>query len=165
MKAIITYLFCLLSVFVILSCGKLDYNKAARVSCDADRIGLLLKDVMSKRFLYRDIRAPEDMHEPHKTILFLENLSSRESFYYWKLQKGISPDSMKVIVVKDKIADKENTSSVYIGLKETNWDTTDVVLDIDTGQNNIALIWSTYHYKFDHEKCIWKVMDSVYNEY
>lgn len=165
MKAIITYLFCLLSVFVILSCGKLDYNKAARVSCDADRIGLLLKDVMSKRFLYRDIRAPEDMHEPHKTILLLENLSSRESFYYWKLPKGISPDSMKVIVVKDKIADKENTSSVYIGLKETNWDTTDVVLDIDTGQNNIALIWSTYHYKFDHEKCIWKVMDSVYNEY
>jgi len=165
MKAIITNLFYLISVCVILSCDKLDDNKAVRIRCDADKIDLLLKDVMSKRFLYRNVRAPEDINEPHKSILFLENLSSRDSFYYWKLPKGISPDSMKLIIANDKITDTENTSSVYIGLKETNWDTTDVVLDIDTGQNNIALIWSTYHYRFDHEKCLWKVMDSVFNQY
>lgn len=166
MKIIITYLFCLISIFVIFSCnGNSENNKAVRVSCNVDKIEFLLKDVLSKRFLYRDLRAPEDMNEPHKSILLLENLSSKDSIYYWKIPRGFNPDSTKVLIIKDKSIDKKNTSSIYIGLKETNWDTTEVVLDVDTGQDNIALIWSTYYYKFDHEECIWKVMDSVYNQY
>ena len=165
MKVIITYLFCLLSVFVILSCGKLDYNKAARVSCDADRIELLLKDIMNKKYFYFDMKPVGENSVYYRNVLRLKNIPIRDSVFYWKISSRYNPDSIKLDLLKDTVNQYANTNSLGINLDKTDWDTTDVVVDISFGQNKVAYIWSKYHYEFDHKECKWFLADSVYNEY
>ncbi|GEM_PF-2483001 len=165
MKDIVKFLLCLISVFVIQCCGKLDENKAVRVSCDADKIELLLKDIMSKRYFFNDIKPVGEDSVYYRNVLRLKNIPIRDSVFYWKITSRVNPDSIKLDLLTDTVNQYVNTNSLGIKLDKTDWDTTDVVMDISFGQNKFAHNWSKYHYKFDNNECKWFLLDSVYNEY
>jgi len=165
MKAIITNLFYLISVCVILSCDKLDDNKAVRIRCDADKIELLLKDIMSKRYFYNNIKPVGEDSVHYRNVLRMKNIPIWDSVFYWKISSRVNPDSIKLDLLTDTVNQFVHTNSLGIILDKTDWDTTDVVMDISFGQNKFAYIWSKYHYKFDHNECNWFLLDSVYNEY
>jgi hypothetical protein len=162
----IPYIFLPIIAIIIMSCGEnSEYNKASRVECKVDKIDLLLKDIMSKRFFYRNIKSDEENNITYKSILYLENIQSKDSIFFWKVGKGLNPDSLKLTLIRDTLIDHRYTNVFGIGLEKTNRDTTEVEMHIMSGQNKITLVWTTYRYKFDYEKCNWTVKDSVFNQY
>jgi len=158
----------ILFIVIIGFCGckeEEESKQSAKPKCNVNKIDLLLKEIMNKRFFCENIEPVGEDKIPYRNVLRLNNLPANDSVYYWKISANLNPDSIKISLLKDTVNRFIRTNAFGISLKKTNRDTTDISVNINFGQNKMALKWSTYHYKFDLELCKWIIKDSVYNEY
>jgi len=161
---IIILLVCLILSFLIIQCDRNNISE-----CESIKIKMLLENVFKKKYLYYALNSsvPFDSSSSFN-YFYSENLTIPDNDFYlhWNtILEPTFPDSVILRITKDKLIRKRFANSLYIGLEETNKDTTRIKLLVEYSSISIALSKATFTYFFDKDNCKWNVIDSTFWQY